>query len=308
MCRPPLPRGWIARRCGVVQRHWADVDGGETNAFMGAAAVRDALADAGLGIEALDCIINASATPMRMLPDNACFIQAELGLGSSGIPAFSINAACLSFIVALDVAAALLLSGRYRTIAVVSAEVTSPGLNFADPETASLFGDAAAAAIVTLSAPGEASALSHAVHETFGEAAELTTVRGGGTVRPPHHPETRDADNRFAMAGPAVLAATLARSVGFLERIKPGLAHGLPGVSLVIPHQPSKAAMKNAMFFGWDDKQVVSTLGALGNCVAASVPCTLVAAVRTGRLRRGETALLVGSGAGLSLGGMLLTF
>ena len=60
--------------------------------------------------------------------------------------------------------------------------------------------------------------------------------------------------------------------------------------------------------FGWPEDRVVVTLGALGNTVAASIPMALCEAVASGRLRRGQTVLLVGTGAGFSMGGALLTY
>jgi 3-oxoacyl-[acyl-carrier-protein] synthase-3 len=60
--------------------------------------------------------------------------------------------------------------------------------------------------------------------------------------------------------------------------------------------------------FGWPADRIVMTLDRLGNCVAASLPATLYEAVRGGRLRRGDRVLLVGTGAGLSIGGLILTY
>ena len=59
---------------------------------------------------------------------------------------------------------------------------------------------------------------------------------------------------------------------------------------------------------GWPDERIVTTLAWTGNCVAASIPLALCEAVHTGRLRRGETALLAGTGAGFSMGAALLTY
>jgi 3-oxoacyl-[acyl-carrier-protein] synthase-3 len=50
------------------------------------------------------------------------------------------------------------------------------------------------------------------------------------------------------------------------------------------------------------------TLEWLGNCVSASIPSTLYQAVQDGHVSRGKKVLLVGTGAGLSLGGMILTY
>jgi 3-oxoacyl-[acyl-carrier-protein] synthase-3 len=60
--------------------------------------------------------------------------------------------------------------------------------------------------------------------------------------------------------------------------------------------------------FGWPNEKIMQTLDHLGNCIAASIPLTLYEAVRKGCLSRGDKALLVGTGAGFSLGGVILTY
>jgi 3-oxoacyl-[acyl-carrier-protein] synthase-3 len=60
--------------------------------------------------------------------------------------------------------------------------------------------------------------------------------------------------------------------------------------------------------FGWEHSKIMSTLETLGNCVAASIPVTLYQAVRDGKIQRRQKVLLVGTGAGLSIGGLVLTF
>ena len=78
-------------------------------------------------------------------------------------------------------------------------------------------------------------------------------------------------------------------------------------IQVAIPHQPSKAGMAGfARYFGADN--LVETLTELGNCVAVSIPCTLYKAVRSGRVKRGDKVLLVGTGAGLSIAGAVLTY
>jgi 3-oxoacyl-[acyl-carrier-protein] synthase III len=300
-----LPVGWIERRSGVRERRWVT---DETSSGMGAAAAREAVAEAGLALSDLDLIINASGTPEQAIPDGGPLIQRALGLGASGTPCLSVHATCLSFLAALDLSANLLATGRYATILIVSSEIGSVGINVREPESASLMGDAAAAVVVTRTPLGEAAGLQAARLETYGDGADLTAIRGGGTRVHPNHPATRPEDNLFHMDGPQVLRLALRYSGGFLEKLRPGLSHGLGSVRLVVPHQPSKMGLKAMEMFGWPPGQIVRTLDHLGNCVAASIPCTLYEAVRGGRLQRGDEVLLVGTGAGLSIGGVILTF
>lgn len=300
-----LPAGWIERRSGVRERRWVS---GETSSFMGAAAAREAVADAGIGWDEVDLILNASGTPEQAIPDGGPLIQRALGLGSSGIPCMSIHATCLSFLAALDVSASLLAAGRYRTILIVTADIGSVGINPREPESASLLGDAAAAVVVTRSPAGDPACLHVARLESYGEGADLTAIRGGGSGRHPNGPETRPEDNLFHMDGPGVLRLALRHSPAFLERLQPGLSRGLGEIRLVVPHQPSRVGLQVLQGFGWPAERIVTTLDWLGNCVAASLPCTLYEAIRSGRLQRGDRFLMVGTGAGLSLGGAILTY
>lgn len=300
-----LPAGWIEARTGVRERRWVT---GESNAFMAAQAARDALAQAGLTLADLDLIINASGTQAQAIPDGAALLQAELGLGGSGLPCFSLHATCLSFIAALEVTAGLLGTGRYQHILIVSAEIASCGLNFTEPESAALLGDGAAAAVVTRSGAGQSSAF-HALRlETYSEGAAFAELRGGGSRCHPNHPQTKEADNLFHMNGPQLLKLTRRTSRDFLERLQPGLSRGLGDIKLVVPHQASLLGLRLLRHFGWPDEQIVIVLDRLGNCVAASIPLALIEAVGQGRIERGDKILLVGTGAGLSLGGVILTY
>jgi 3-oxoacyl-[acyl-carrier-protein] synthase III len=275
---------------------------------MGAHAAREALDDAGLAARDIDLILNASGTPEQALPDTAPFIHKELGLGPSGIPAMSVGAACLSFLAAFDVAASLLATERYRQVLIVSTEVSSVGLDPSDRETGPLFGDGAAAIVVARPEKGDPACLHAARFETYSEGAALTGIPGCGTRRPPGHPDTNLSDSLFRMNGPALLRVAVRHGRPFLKRF----AHDLAGLSfcdaLLIPHQPSRAGMGLYEPLGFPPGRTVVTLTELGNCVAASMPLSLYEAVRSGRLARGQRAMLLGTGAGVSFGAGLLTY
>lgn len=297
----------VLARCGVSRRHRAE-GASESASAMGAAAAMEALRDAGLAASDVDLILNASATSQQALPDTAPFLQAQLGLGSSGIPAWSVSAACLSFLAALDVAASLLACGQHETILIVSTEISSVGLNPADPETGPLFGDGAAAVVVRRTPPGEPSCLTTARIETYGEGVASTGIPGCGTRRPPGGQETREDDHVFRMNGPALLRTAIKRGRPFLDRLVGDCDPAEVASALVVPHQPSRAGMELLYAMGFPPDRVVHTLEQYGNCVAASIPLALYEAVSRGRLVRGAHALLIGTGAGVSFGGALLTF
>ncbi|MBI5966014.1 MAG: ketoacyl-ACP synthase III [Chloroflexi bacterium] len=300
-----LSAGWVERRNGVRERRWVT---DETSSFMSAEAAREALDEAKLNPNQLDLIINASGTGEQAIPDTGALIQRQLGLGKSGIPAMTVHTTCLSFVAAMDVASNFINSGRYKNILIASSDVASCGINLKEPESATLVGDASAAVVVSKPEYGGPSMIHHAHFKTYGDGAYLTAIMGGGSARHPRFANHNPEDDLFHMDGPAVLR--MVREVGheFLEELYPGLSKSIMDIDVVVPHQASKVGLMMLERFGWPKSKIMSTLETLGNCVAASIPATLYQAVIDGNIQRGQKVLLVGTGAGLSIGGMVLTF
>ncbi len=300
-----LSAGWVERRNGVRERRWVT---DETSSFMSAQAALEALDEAKLNPNQLDLIINASGTGEQAIPDTGVLIQRQLGLGNSGIPAMTVHTTCLSFVAAMDVASNFIQSGRYKNILIASADVASCGINPQEPESATLVGDAAAAVVVTKAGAGEPSMIHHAHFKSFGDGAYLTTIMGGGSRFHPRFAGHRPEDDLFHMDGPAVLRMVRGIAHEFLEELYPGLSKSILDVDVVVPHQASKVGLMMLERFGWPENKIMRTIETLGNCVAASIPVTLYQAVRDGNIDRGRKVLMVGTGAGLSIGGMVLTF
>jgi 3-oxoacyl-[acyl-carrier-protein] synthase-3 len=287
---------WIITRTGVRERRIAE----EPVEVMGARAARAALQS---GPEP-DLIVNASTTPRQLLPDTSVFIQDQLGL--QGIPSYSVHATCLSFLVALHNSAALVAAGAYRRVLVVSAERPSPNRNMAEPESAALVGDGAAAAVVEPTPKDEASALMGWSMTTWPKGAELTEVRGYGQRCDPNDPTTRPEDQLFSMDGPGVFKMARRRVVGLVQELLARHGLGVGDVDWVVPHQASGPGLALLPRMGFAAERIVNIVGQYGNCVAASIPMALAHLAANGRVRRGDRVLLVGTGAGLSVAGALL--
>ncbi len=300
-----LPAGWVERRNGVRERRWIT---DETSSFMGAQAAREALDDAGFKLKDIDLIINASGTAEQAIPDTGALIQRQLGLGKSGIPAMTVHNTCLSFIAGMDVSANFLASGRYKNILIVSSDISSCGINPKEPESASLVGDAAAAVVVTRANTAEKSMLHCAHLKTYGDGAYLTAIMGGGSHLHPRFAGHNPDDDLFHMDGPAVLRMVRGIADEFLEELYPGLSKSLVDIDVVVPHQASKVGLLMLEKFGWPHEKIMHTLEWLGNCVAASIPVTLYDSIRSNKIQRGQKVLIAGTGAGLSIGGLVLTY
>ena len=120
---------WIISRTGVAERRIAE----EPMDVIAAKAARQAL---GKGARP-DCILNASTTPLQIIPDSSVFIQRQLGM--KGIPSWSIHGTCLSFLIALTTAASLIEAAHVKRILIVSAETGTPWRNLKEAESAALF-------------------------------------------------------------------------------------------------------------------------------------------------------------------------
>jgi 3-oxoacyl-[acyl-carrier-protein] synthase-3 len=297
---------WIERATGVRERRYA---AGETSAGMAAAAARIALVNAGLTSDDLDAIIGASAAPQQAVPCTAALIQRELGALDGGSVCWDVNATCLSFLFALQSAAHLIAAGVYRTILICSSEITSPSLNPKDRETCALFGDAAAAAVITRTGPDDSGAIWHTQFATFSSGAHLTEALGGGTLHHPADPATSRDHNSFRMDGLAIFKFATRQSQPFLDRFFRTLAWERSAVDVVVPHQASRHAINQlSERLGFRREQIYSNIATRGNCVGASLPLALAEAVGAGHVQRGDRVLLVGTGAGLTLGALALTF
>jgi len=300
-----LEPGWIFDRTGVRERRRC---AGESSAFMAAAAARGALAMAGLGADDLTAIIGASSTPQQAVPCTAVFVQRELGAAEGVAACFDVNATCLSFLAAFEVAARLVASGAHRHVLVFSAESAAHSLNPAEPESAVLFGDAAAAVVVS-HAGDSGSALYTTRLQTWHSGAELSQISGGGTLHHPNAPDTTAAHNFFAMRGPQLYRKAAPLLLPFMDALCTSAGWTRSDVDAVVPHQASRHGIELGWkLLGFREEQIVVNLATRGNCIAASMPLALAESVASGRIRRGDRVLLFGLAAGLSLGGAALTF
>ena len=297
---------WIERVTGVCERRYAT---SETAVSMGVAASNMALDTAKLKVEDLDAIICASTAPQQAIPCTAAFLQRELYAPEGNSACFDINATCLSFLFALHTAVHFVAAGAYQNILICSSEFVSQSLNPRERESVALFGDAAAACIVTRSIPGEASTFWDAHFETYSGSAELTEIRGGGTLHLPNDPTTTPEMNMFHMNGPGIFKQATVLGVPFLDRFFSTLGWERDEVDAVVPHQASRHGIEHfTRRLGFKKEQMIINLRLRGNCVSASIPLALAEAVHDGRIRRGDHVLLAGTGAGLTLGAMAITF
>ncbi|HSV46252.1 MAG TPA: beta-ketoacyl-ACP synthase III [Ramlibacter sp.] len=287
---------WIIERTGIRARHFAAPD--VTTSDLGAQAARRALEAAGVAASEIDLIIVATSTPDMVFPSAACILQNKLGI--AGCAAFDVQAVCSGFVYALTVADAMIRTGSASKALVIGAEVFSRILDFNDRTTCVLFGDGAGAVVLEASdTPGILATDLHADGKHVGILCVPGTVSGGQVL----------GDPLLKMDGQAVFKL----AVGVLEEAarttlaKAGREQS--DIDWLIPHQANIRIMQGtAKRLKLPMDKLVVTVDEHGNTSAASIPLALDAAVRSGRIARGDTLMLEGVGGGFTWGAVLLDY
>ena len=166
---------WIRQRTGITQRHI--VADGELTSDMAREAALQALQRAGLDGADIDLIIVATTTPDDTFPSTATKLQHQLGANNA--VAFDVQAVCAGFVYALDIADAMLRTGRGRRALVIGAESFSKILDWQDRSTCVLFGDGAGAVILERDDDAVDWGIRSSVLHADGAHREILYVDGG---------------------------------------------------------------------------------------------------------------------------------
>ena len=277
---------WIRERTGIERRHIAA--DGETTVDMAERAARAALEAAGCSPQDVDLIAFGTTTPDMVFPNCGVLLQARLGC--RGAPAFSVETACSGFMYALSIADKFVRAGEAKRALVIGAETLSKIVDWNDRSTAVLFGDGAGAVVLEpADSPGIFSTHLHA----DGTYRDMLYCGGGMDLA-----KTR---RTIAMSGSEVFrvaVGTLGKAIEEALR-----ANGIErsGLDWLVPHQANlRIIQATARRLELPMERVITTVQEHGNTSAASVPLALDAAVRSGRIRRGQLLVLEAFGGGFT--------
>jgi 3-oxoacyl-[acyl-carrier-protein] synthase-3 len=290
---------WIVSRTGIKQRHIV-ADGQYTSDLAEQASIK-AMEAAGKTAKDIDLIIVATTTPDLVFPSTACILQNKLGI--HGCAAFDVQAVCTGFIYALSIADNFIKSGAAKCALVVGAETMSRILDWSDRTTCVLFGDGAGAVVVEAS--DEQGILSTHIHAD-GAYIDLLSVPTGIST---NYQSVLEQAAFIQMKGNEVFKMAVKTLGRIVDETLDANNMEKTDIDWLIPHQANIRIIKGtAKKLKMSMDNVIVTVHDQGNTSGASVPLALDTAVRSGKIKKGETLLLEAFGGGFTWGAALVRY
>ena len=287
-------------------RHRIPQGSSENQLSMAVKAAQRALENASLSINDIDCIVSTSAVGIQPIPCTAALIHEQIAKGTS-IPAMDINTTCTSFVSALDVMSYLIEAGRYNRVLMVASEMASGGLNPNQKESYELFGDGAAAVVISKSSDGVSGVIC-GMQKTWSEGAHDTEIRGGLTGYLPKNYVEGSEEYYFDMKGLRILKLVGRKVPKMFDEFKEKSGYSVTDVDVIVPHQASKALGMIMHHLGIPEGKYINIVPQYGNMVSVAIPHALIWGIENGKIRKGDLVLLMGTAAGLTANMLLLRY
>ncbi|MFE2443152.1 ketoacyl-ACP synthase III [Streptomyces sp. NPDC059426] len=292
---------WIRSRSGIATRHWAGPD--ETVAAMSVEAGGKAIADAGLSPEQIGAVIVSTVSHFKQTPAIATEIAHLLGTGKPA--AFDISAGCAGFGYGLALAKGMITDGSAEHVLVIGVERLSDLTDLEDRATAFLFGDGAGAVVV---GPSKEPAIGPTVWGSEGDKSDTITQtlpwdvyrdQDSAEVRYPALRQEGQAVFRWAVYEMAKVAQQALDEAGVAPE----------DLDAFIPHQANMRIIDSMIktLKLPEHVTVARDVETTGNTSAASIPLAMERLLATGQAKSGDTALVIGFGAGLVYAATVVT-
>ena len=306
--------GWsiekIAKKVGVHSRHIAAAD--ETAGDMAEKAARKLFSEYGVNPSDIDFVLLCTQSPDYFLPSTACILQHRLGIPTSA-GALDYNLGCSGCIYGLAVSKGLISSGVARNVLLLTSESYTKYLNPSDKSNRSIFGDGAAACLVSTEGFAE---IGQFVLGTDGSGAgNLIVKTGAARQKEATGLFTEDEeghvryDDYLYMNGGAIFNFTLDIVPELLKQTleKNNLAE--ESVDYYIFHQANKFMLDTIRTVCSIPKdKYYNNLHETGNTVSSTILIGLKDSMQNNTVAPGSTVMIAGFGVGLSWGGTILKF
>jgi 3-oxoacyl-[acyl-carrier-protein] synthase-3 len=297
----------IEKKTGIKSRYIVDEE--ECASDLGVNAAKKIFSSEAVAEKDIDFILFCSESPDYILPPTACLIQDRLGIGTCA-GAFDINLGCSGFVYGLGMAQSLVCSGQARNVLLINAETYSKHIHPLDKSVRTVFGDGAAATVISACDDGTESRIGPFVYGTDGSGYHNLIVPVGGCrnkrTRVSSAPKedsfgsVRSRENLY-MNGPEIFNFTIKTVPVAVENILKKSGLDLESVDHVVFHQANDYMLKHLRKkIGISEDKFYVNLKDCGNTVSASIPIALKMAVDEKKIASGDKIMLVGFGVGYS--------
>jgi len=293
----------IAEKTGIHQRHIAEPD--ETSSDLAVAAAEKLFAEQNIDRDSIDFLLLCTQTPDYPLPTTSCLIQDRLGMPTR-CGALDFNLGCSGYVYGLALADGLIQSGAAKRILLLTAETYSKYIDADDRSLRTIFGDGAAATLVTAA---DEQTLWGFQFGSDGSGGDMLLVADGGqraeqdAIQPRHR---KRWNSRLYMDGPSLINFTVEAIPRLVEEILE--ANGLSDSQIhrYLMHQATfKMLDQLRSRMGVEAERVPVDLADVGNTVSCTLPILIDGLRKRGQLGTESVNMLIGFGVGLSWAGCL---
>ncbi|HRA75693.1 MAG TPA: beta-ketoacyl-ACP synthase III [Propionicimonas sp.] len=288
---------WITQRTGIRERRWIAED--ESIETLSLTAAESAIERAGIDRSEIGAVILATISHYHQTPALAPQLATALGIPDAA--AYDISAACAGFCYGLAQAESIVRSGQAKYVLLIAGETISEITDLTDRGTAFLFGDGAGAVIV---GPSETNGIGPVVWGSDGSQAGAIWQTAGW-----HSAVETGTWPKLGMDGRAVFKWATSFIAQATKKCLDGAGVSADELEVFIPHQANDRITDTLLrYLKLPESVVVArTIRSLGNNSAATIPMAMDALLASGEARSGQTALVIGFGAGLVYAGQVIT-
>ena len=286
---------WIYKNLGIKERR---ISTGETTSDLAYQAGLIAIQDAGLQVEDIDLIIIATATPDRLAPSCACFVQEKLN--ATNAVAFDISAVCSGALFATATAVQYIKSGMYKNVLVIGADTFSTITDW-NRRDAVFFGDGAGALV--LSHTTQDKGFQDFILKTDGTGKEHFTIPAGGSEKPTSIDTLSSGEHYFKMNGSQVYKTAIDVVPKCIDEILSKNNCSIDQIKYLLPHQPSIRILQEvARRVGLPFEKVKTNMDRYANTSGGTIPIILDETLKENTFETGDLLLFAAVGAGWTWG------
>jgi 3-oxoacyl-[acyl-carrier-protein] synthase-3 len=294
----------ISSKTGINSRHISAND--EFSSDMAVKAAEKLFAEHNIDKSTIDFLLFCTQSPDYFLPTTACIIQEKLGLNTT-IGALDFNLGCSGFVYGLSLAKGLIAGGMAKNVLLITSETYSKFIHPKDKSNKTIFGDAAAATLIS-SEEGFCS-IGNFIFGTDGKGAENLIVKQGG-MRYPVLNNNEDISDEFGnvrndknlfMNGTEIFNFTGEFVPKLTEAILEKSSLTKDDIDLFIFHQANKYMLNHLRKkIKIPEEKFFISMQHCGNTVSSTIPIALYEAQKENRLANCHNLIIAGFGVGYS--------